>query len=65
MKKVISYVHSLKDEKTGENHTAEVEIVEHRDNNNVIAIYNGVRCYAIFNPFVGMYYVDDVFGVLS
>ncbi|MBD5144977.1 MAG: hypothetical protein HDT21_03555 [Ruminococcus sp.] len=56
--KVLAMVHSLKD-------LAEVEIIEHKDNNNVIAEYNGQKCTAIFNPFVGRYYVDDIYGKIE
>lgn len=40
------------------------EIVSHKDNNHVIAKYQGKRCTAIFNIFRGCYYVDDIYGVL-
>ena len=63
--KTMAYVHSLKDKKTDTNHLDEVEILEVKDNNNVIALYNGVKCTAIFNHFVGRYYVDDVYGVIE
>ena len=29
-----------------------------------LAEYNGVKCHAIYNPFVGRYFVDDVYGVI-
>ena len=29
-----------------------------------LAEYNGVKCHAIFNPFAGRYFVDDVYGVI-
>lgn len=58
VKKVYAMVHSLKKQ-------AECEIVAESDYNNVLAKYNGTYCTAIFNPFVGMYYVDDVYGVLT
>jgi len=45
--------------------TAIVTIIEHRDNNTVIAEYNGQRYSAIFNPFVCLYYVDDIYGRLD
>ena len=60
--KVMAYVHSLKDKKTDTNVLSEVEILEIKDNNNVIAVYNGVKCNGIFNYFVGRYYIDDVYG---
>lgn len=37
----------------------------HSDNSNyVIAEYKGKKCTAVYNPFVGRYYVDDVYGIL-
>lgn len=56
--KIRAMVHSLND-------LAEVEIVEHKDNNNVIAMYGEKKCHAVFNPFVGRYYVDDIYGVIE
>ena len=60
--KVYAYIHSLKDKKTDTNVLGECEILEHIDNNNVIAKYDGIRYRAIFNPFVGRFFVDDVYG---
>lgn len=51
-------VHSLRE-------LAMVEIVEHTDNNHCLARYDGKLCTAIFNPFSGYYYVDDVYGVIE
>ena len=56
--KVMAMVHSL-------GALAEVEIIGHKDNNHVIAEYNGKRCTAVFNIFSGLYYVDDKYGVIS
>lgn len=44
---------------------AEVTILHHKNNNDVIAEYNGIRCTAVYNPFTGLFYVDDIFGVLK
>lgn len=44
---------------------AEATIVEQVGSNQYIAEYNGVRCTAIYNPFVGAYYVDDKYGVIG
>ena len=63
--KVMAYVHSLKDKKTDTNVLSEVEILEIKDNNNVIALYDGAKCRGIFNYFVGRYYIDDVYGRLN
>ena len=43
---------------------ANATIVRKIGNNQYEAEYNGVRCTAIFNPFSGYYYVDDVYGIL-
>ena len=56
--KTEAIVHSLRD-------LAMVEIVEHTDNNHCMARYDGKLCTAIFNPFSGYYYVDDIYGVIE
>ncbi len=56
--KVKAMVHSL-----GE--LAEVEIIEHKDNNHVIAEYHGHKYTAVFNIFTGLYYVDDKYGLIE
>ena len=53
--KTMAMVHSL-------NAMAEVTIISENGNNNVIAEYNGIRYTAVYNPFNGLYYVDDVYG---
>lgn len=55
--KVQAMVHSLKA-------LAEVTIISENGCNDVVAEYNGVRCTAVFNGFVGRYYIDDVYGIL-
>lgn len=52
-------IHSLNGE------LAEASILEKTGDNEYIAEYNGVKCSAIFNPFVGRYYVDDKYGVIK
>ena len=42
----------------------EAVILHEKRNNDVIVEYKGIRCSAIFNPFTGMYYVDDLYSVL-
>ena len=44
---------------------AEASIVEKVGDNRYIAEYNGIRCSAIYNPFVDRYYVDDKYGVIK
>jgi len=57
MFKTKAMVHSLKTQD-------EVTILHEKGNNDVIAEYDSKRCTAIFNPFVGLFYVDDIYGVL-
>lgn len=52
------YIHSLKQ---GENHVlGEATILKRLGDNDYLAEYNGVKCHAIFNPFAGRYFVNDV-----
>ena len=64
-KKVTAYIHSLKDKQNDSHILGEVEILQHNSDNNVVAVYNGVKCTAIYNQFTGKYYVDDVYGVIK
>ena len=43
---------------------AEATILKRVGDNQYVADYNGVVCTAIFNPFVGRYYLDDKYGVI-
>lgn len=61
--KVQAYIHSLKDMEHDRSVLGEAEIIRKIGDNLYLAEYNGVRCTAIYNPFVGRYYVDDVYGL--
>ena len=63
--KVQAYIHSLKDHTHDRHVLGEVEIIRQIGDNLYLTEYNGVHCTAIFNPFVGRYYVDDVYGILK
>ena len=63
--KVEAYIHSLKDHVHDRNVLGEAEIIKSIGNNLYLAEYKGVRCTAIYNPFVGRYFVDDVYGVME
>jgi hypothetical protein len=52
------HIHSLDGE------MQEATILKRLGDNDYLAEYNGVRCHAIFNPFVGRYYVDDKYGII-
>ena len=53
------HIHSLGGE------LREATIVEKIGDNKYVAEFSGVRCSAIFNPFVGRFYVDDKYGVIK
>ena len=56
MEKRECYIHSLKE---GERHVlGEATILKRIGDNDYLAEYNG------YNPFVGRYFVDDVYGVI-
>lgn len=62
MGKCECYIHSLKQ---GEKYVlGEARIIKRLGDNDYLAEYNGVRCHAIFNPFVGKFFVDDVYGIV-
>lgn len=62
MEKLPCYIHSLKHGETNE--LGEATILNRLGDNDYLAEYNGVKCHAIFNPFAGRYFVDDVYGVI-
>ncbi len=64
MRKVMAYIHGLKvvgetwaDEKNVQGEA--IIVSEDR------AIYNNKLCVATYNPFAGMWYVDDKYGVVK
>lgn len=61
--KVRAYIHSLKDREHDRHVLGEAEIIDSLGDNLYLAEYNGIRCTAIFNPFAGRYFVDDVYGI--
>lgn len=61
--RVQAYIHSLKDRERDRHMLGEAEIVKRIGDNLYLAEVNGVRCTAIFNPFVNRYFVDDVYGI--
>lgn len=44
---------------------AEATIHEKIGDNDYLAEYNGVKCHAVYNPFVGRFYVDDKYAVIK
>ena len=58
-----AFIHSLKDHEQNRHVLGEAEIIRQIGDNLYLAEVNGVRCTAIFNPFVNRYFVDDVYGI--
>lgn len=63
--KVKAYIRSLKDHEHDCHVLGEAEIIRRIGDNLYLAEYQGIRCTAIYNPFVGRYFVDDVYGIVS
>ena len=61
--KVKAFIHSLKDHEQNRHVLGEAEIIRQIGDNLYLAEVNGVKCTAIFNPFVNRYFVDDIFGI--
>ena len=61
--KVRAYIHSLKDREHDRHVLGDAEIIQRIGDNLYLAEVNGVQCTAIFNPFAGRYFVDDVYGL--
>lgn len=57
--KTQAHIHSLNGE------LREATIIKKIGDNDYLAEYNGVLCHAIFNVYVGKYYVDDKYAVIK
>lgn len=56
------FIHSLKE---GEQHKLGwATILKKVGDNEYVARYKDVFCSAIYNPFVGRFFVDDVYGII-
>lgn len=48
------------------NTTETIKVVEKTgDNKYIVETKDGVKCTAIFNYFTGLYYADDVYGIIQ
>lgn len=53
------HIHSLDGE------LREATIIKQLGDNDYLAEYNGIKCHAIYNPFVNKFYVDDKYGIIK
>lgn len=56
--KTAAMIHSLQEKR-------EVLVVHYKDNNHCRAVYGNKLCTAVYNPFAGCFYVDDLYGVIA
>ena len=45
--------------------TDEITVLQQVGDNDYLVDYKGVKCHAIFNPFVCEYYADDLYTVIK
>ena len=60
--KTQAYIQSLNVGKIQPEVTDEITVLEQVGRNDYIVDYKGVKCHALFNPFVCAYFADDVYG---
>ena len=53
------HIHSLDGE------LREATILKRLGDNDYLAEYNGIKCHAIYNPFVNKFYVYDKYGIIK
>ena len=63
--KIDAYIQSLNLGKMRPEVMDEVTILEQVGDNDYIVDYKGVKCHALFNPFVCEYFADDVYRVFK
>ena len=60
--KTTAHIHSLNGE------MGEITVLDKREDGRqtiYIVEYNGIKCTAIFNPFVCEFYADDKYGIIK
>lgn len=61
MYKTNAYINSLNKGKITPTETDEITVLEKVGDNDYIVDYKGVKCHALFNPFVCAYFADDIY----
>ncbi|MBQ2711350.1 MAG: hypothetical protein IJE50_04730 [Clostridia bacterium] len=57
-----AYIYSLNKGKLTSTEKREVTVLAKQENGQYVVDYCGVKCLAIFNPFTGALYADDIYG---
>lgn len=61
MYKTKAYINSLNKDKVTPTEMAEITVLEKVGDNDYVVDYNGIKCHALFNPFVCAYFADDIY----
>lgn len=61
MYKTTAYINSLNKGKITPTEMDEITVLEKVGDNDYIVDYKGVKCHALFNPFVCAYFADDIY----
>lgn len=61
--RIQAFIRSLQDIENNTHNLDEVTMLRQIGSNLYLVEYKGVKCAAIFNPFVNRYFVDDVDGI--
>lgn len=59
--KTQAYIQSLNVGKMKPENTDEITVLEKVGDNDYIVDYKGVKCHALFNPFVCAFFADDIY----
>lgn len=60
--KTQAYINSLNKGLINPTYKDEITVLEKVGDNDYIVDFRGVKCHALFNPFVCAYFADDVYG---
>lgn len=56
-----AYIQSLNIGKSRPENTDEITVLEKVGDNDYVVDYKGVKCHALFNPFVCAFFADDIY----
>ena len=60
--KTQAYINSLNKGLINPTYKDEITVLEKVGDNDYIVDFRGVKCHALFNPFVCAYFANDVYG---
>ena len=63
--KTQAYIYSLNTGNINPEIMDEITVLEQVGDNDYIVDYKGVKCHALFNPFVCAFFADDIYRRIS